>query len=63
MTIEEMIEQALAHKHTPNGQIMWASIDDDASIQRTRCVCGVELVRQTAPQGAGHNWEDWEISK
>jgi hypothetical protein len=63
MTIEEMIKQALGHKHTPDGQILWSSIDDEDSTQRTRCKCGVELVRHTAPLGAKHNWEDWEISQ
>ena len=63
MTVEEMIKQALAHTHAPNGQIMWQTIDDEDSTQRTRCACGVELVRQTAPLGAAYNWEEWEISK
>lgn len=63
MTIEEMIRESLEHTHTPSGRIMWQTIDDEDSTQRTRCACGVELVRNTAPLGAGHNWEDWEISK
>ena len=61
MEVNEMIAESLAHIHTPIGEIKWEMIDDD-SRQFSRCKCGVELTRETAPLGARYNWEDWRIS-
>lgn len=61
MTVEEMIKEALAHTHTPVGWIRWQIIGDDSQ-QFSRCKCGIELTRKTAPIDAGHNWEDWGVN-
>ena len=61
MTVSEMINQALTHKHEPIGGIRWEMLDD-TSKQFSRCKCGIELTRKTAPIGAGYNWEDWGVN-
>jgi hypothetical protein len=62
MTVEEMIKQALEHKHEPNGVISWHYVGQENSQQFSHCICGVTLERHTAPLGADYNWEDWERS-
>lgn len=63
MKIEEMIRESLEHSHSPSGQISWHYVGEEEYRQFSRCVCGIALVRHTAPLGAGYNWEDWKISK
>jgi hypothetical protein len=60
MKVQEMIQEALNHKHEPIGGIRWEHTND-SSRQFAPCKCGVTLTRQTAPQDARYNWEDWKV--
>jgi hypothetical protein len=63
MTIQEMIQEALNHKHEPWGaeSILVPLNAESYSLVMTNCKCGVTLTRETAPQGAKYNWEDWKV--
>lgn len=65
MSIQEMIQEALNHKHEPNGieTVLVPLNSQDYSMVMTQCKCGVTLIRETAPQGARYNWEDWRVTR
>ena len=65
MSIQEMIQEALNHKHEPSGAetVLVPLNSEDYSMVSAQCKCGVTLIRETAPQGARYNWEDWRVTR
>ena len=50
------------HSHEPHGTEIYLVERDDYSMTSARCLCGVTLIRETAPVGARYNWEEWRVS-
>ena len=63
MRVDEMIAEALAHTHAPNGEVYWLVKSEGYSMKNSRCKCGVEMVQETAPLGARYNWENWRVTE
>jgi hypothetical protein len=55
----------MTHIHEPHGsEIVLVHLNsENYSMVSAKCLCGVTLVRETAPKGARYNWEDWRLSK
>ena len=53
----------MSHKHEPYGfeTVLVPLNSEDYSMVSAQCHCGTTLVRETAPKGARHNWQDWRV--
>jgi len=50
------------HQHEPRGVEIRLIDRDDYAMVSAKCLCGVTLIRETAPVGARYNWEEWRVS-
>ena len=57
--------QDFPHQHEPLGReiVLVRREEDDYTMVSAKCLCGAELIRETAPQGARYNWENWRITE
>jgi hypothetical protein len=55
----------MSHNHEPHGTeiVLIRREADDYTMVSAKCLCGQNLIRETAPLGARYNWEDWRITK
>ena len=53
------------HNHEPRGReiVLVRREADDYTMVSAKCLCGVELIRETTPQGTRPNWKDWRVSE
>lgn len=51
------------HQHEPWGTEYRLVERDDYSMVSAKCKCGTILIRETAPIGAGYNWEEWRVTR
>jgi hypothetical protein len=53
------------HNHEPHGReiVLVRREADDYTMVSAKCLCGVELIRETTPQGTRPNWKDWRVSE
>jgi hypothetical protein len=54
----------MTHRHEPNGAetVLVPLTSESYSMVSVKCLCGVTLIRETAPQGARYNWEEWRVT-
>jgi hypothetical protein len=54
----------MTHSHEPRGTelVLIRREADDYTMTSAKCLCGVILIRETAPQGARYNWEEWRAT-
>jgi hypothetical protein len=54
----------MAHRHEPRGTelVLVRREADDYTMTSVKCLCGITLIRETAPQGARYNWEEWRAT-
>jgi hypothetical protein len=54
----------MTHIHEPHGAetVLVPLNSQSYSMVSVQCKCGATLIRETAPQGARYNWEDWRVT-
>jgi hypothetical protein len=54
----------MSHVHEPRGTeiVLERREADDYTRVQVTCLCGTTLTRETAPQGARYNWEEWRLT-
>lgn len=53
----------MTHKHEPWGTEVVLVDQDEYTMVSAQCLCGVWLIRETAPVDAKFNWQDWRVTK
>ena len=55
----------MKHTHEPHGReiVLVRRELDDYTMVSAKCLCGQELIRETAPMGARYNWENWRVTQ
>jgi len=52
----------MSHQHEPWGTEYRLVDREDYAMVSAKCLCGVWLIRETAPVGARYNWEEWRVT-